>query len=125
MRSSGGTKSGEPSFVTLATNSVMDFFAGPSFHEANGSAACALVAMETTMQTSATVMWFCVRLVFIALTFLFIDFANFLKFDSLTLHFHRVRKRSFTLPAQASGRRISAAPFLSQSRAPVRVSCST
>src|SRR5438046_7923779 len=105
MRSSGGTKSGEPSFVTLATNSVMDFFAGPSFHEANGSAACALVAMETAMQTSATVMRFCVRLVFIALTFLFIGFPKFSEDRSLTLYFSRARNWSFILLVKASGRR--------------------
>ena len=39
MRSAGGTKSGEPSLVTFATNSMMAFFAGPSFHEGSGSAA--------------------------------------------------------------------------------------
>jgi hypothetical protein len=57
----------------------MACLAGPSFHEANGSAACALVVMKTTMQASATVTRFClraevftkagVRLVFIALNF--------------------------------------------------------
>ena len=38
MRSAGGTKSGEPSFVTFATKSTMAFFGLPSFHDGSGSA---------------------------------------------------------------------------------------
>src|SRR4029453_1809422 len=64
MRSSGGTKSGEPSFVTLATNSTMDCLTAPSLQEGNGSAACALVVMKTTMQANAIVTRFCVGVVF-------------------------------------------------------------
>src|SRR5882757_3329892 len=52
----------------------MACFAGPSFHEANGSAAFALVAMKTTTQASATVTRFCVCLVFIARNFLICRF---------------------------------------------------
>ena len=37
MRSAGGTKSGEPSFVTFATNAMMDCLVFPSFHEGRGS----------------------------------------------------------------------------------------
>src|SRR4029077_10385048 len=37
MRSATGTKSGEPDLVVFVTNSTMDFFAGPSFQEGNGS----------------------------------------------------------------------------------------
>ena len=44
MRSATGTKSGEPSFVTFATNSTMDFLAAPSFQDRSGSAAWAMVA---------------------------------------------------------------------------------
>ena len=33
MRSAGGTKSGEPFLVTLATKSLRDFFVLPSFHD--------------------------------------------------------------------------------------------
>ena len=39
MRSGTGTKSGEPSFVTLATKSPIAFFVGPSFHDGSGSLA--------------------------------------------------------------------------------------
>src|SRR5438477_6350976 len=69
MRSSSGTKSGEPSFVTFATNSTMDCLTAPSLQEGNGSAAGAAIVMETTMQASAIVTRFCIRLVFIALNF--------------------------------------------------------
>src|SRR5271157_5809724 len=42
MRSAGGTKSGEPFFVTFATNSMIVAFAGPSSHDESGSdSACA------------------------------------------------------------------------------------
>jgi hypothetical protein len=34
----GGTKSGEPAFVTFATKWTMDLFAGPSLHEGSASA---------------------------------------------------------------------------------------
>jgi hypothetical protein len=55
----------------------MACLAGPSFHEANGSAACALVVMKTTMQASATVARFGVRLVFIVVSFrMLIGFSN-------------------------------------------------
>jgi hypothetical protein len=37
MRSSGLTKSGEPSFVTRSTKSMIAFFGAVSFHEGNGS----------------------------------------------------------------------------------------
>src|ERR1700758_5432285 len=39
MRSSGLTKSGEPSFVTRSTKSMMAFFDAVSFHDGNGSCA--------------------------------------------------------------------------------------
>src|SRR5688500_9446403 len=39
MRSGDGTKSGEPSRVTLSTNLTMDCLAAPSFQEGSGSAA--------------------------------------------------------------------------------------
>src|SRR5439155_11837224 len=64
MRSSGGTKSGEPSFVTLATNSTMDCLAAPSFHEDNGSPASAIVVVKARAQTSAAAMRFFVCVVF-------------------------------------------------------------
>ena len=38
---SAGTKSGEPAVVTLATKSMMDFFAAPSFQDGSGSGVCA------------------------------------------------------------------------------------
>ncbi|MNC74674.1 hypothetical protein D3C75_1260700 [compost metagenome] len=41
MRSSTARKSLLPSLVTVCTNSVMAVFAGPSFQDARGSAACA------------------------------------------------------------------------------------
>ena len=47
MRSSGLTKSGEPSFVTRSTKSVTDFLVGPSFQEGSGSSA-AFAAAENT-----------------------------------------------------------------------------
>jgi hypothetical protein len=53
MRSGVGTKSGEPGFVTFATNSTMDFLAGPSFHEGSGSPARAAVALKTSAPTNA------------------------------------------------------------------------
>ena len=37
MRSEGGTKSGEPSFVTFATKARMAFFGAVSFHDGSGS----------------------------------------------------------------------------------------
>src|SRR5436305_4969787 len=99
MRSSGGTKSGEPSFVTFATNSTTYCLAVPSFQEANGSAACALVVMKTTVQTSATVRRFWMHLVFIAFNFLIYRFLKLSKnrlFDTVSfssesrrLHFRR------------------------------------
>src|SRR5437879_4656770 len=62
----------------------MACLAGPSFHEANGSAACAAIVTKTTMQASATVTRFGlpaealakagVCLVFIALNFLIYRF---------------------------------------------------
>ena len=39
MRSSGATKSGEPSLVTFSTNSMMADFAWPSLQEGSGSSA--------------------------------------------------------------------------------------
>ena len=39
MRSAGGTKSGEPSFVTFSTNSTMAFFGAVSFQDGSGSCA--------------------------------------------------------------------------------------
>ena len=39
MRSAGGTKSGEPSFVTFSTKATMAFFGAVSFQEGNGSCA--------------------------------------------------------------------------------------
>jgi len=41
------------------------------------TAACAAVVMETTMQASATVTMFCVRLVFITFNFFVYRFLNF------------------------------------------------
>src|SRR5436190_847232 len=79
MRSSGGTKSDEPSLVTLATKSVIDFLVAPSFHDGSGSAACAVIVTKTTMQASAIVARFGVRLVFIVLGLgkgLTADYAN-------------------------------------------------
>jgi hypothetical protein len=38
MRSTPGTKSGEPAAVTFVTKAIMDCLAGPSFHQSNGSA---------------------------------------------------------------------------------------
>jgi hypothetical protein len=44
MRSGTGTKSGEPSFVTLATKSRIAFLVLPSLHEGSGSVLLAWVA---------------------------------------------------------------------------------
>ena len=64
MRSDTGTKSGEPDLVVFVTNSTMAFFAGPSFHEGNGSAARALAVMKATEARSAVVMQFWLRMAF-------------------------------------------------------------
>ena len=42
MRSAGAMKPGLPARVAVATNSTIDFFAAPSFHDASGSAARAI-----------------------------------------------------------------------------------
>jgi hypothetical protein len=52
MRSGTCTKSGEPGFVTFATNSTIAFFADPSFHEDKGSVSA--VAGETATRTAVT-----------------------------------------------------------------------
>ena len=44
MRSAGGTKSGEPGFVTLSTKATMAFFGAVSFQEGSRSAARAPLA---------------------------------------------------------------------------------
>ena len=44
IRSAGGTKSGEPSFVTFATNAVIAFFGAVSFHDGSGSGLVRLTA---------------------------------------------------------------------------------
>jgi hypothetical protein len=55
----------------------MACFAGPSFQEANGSAACAAIVTKTTMQASAIVAGFGVRLVFTVVSFrILIGFSN-------------------------------------------------
>src|SRR5215217_473467 len=54
----------------------MACLAGPSFHEANGSAACPLVATRTTRQASETVIMFFWCVVFIVLNFLVCRFLN-------------------------------------------------
>jgi hypothetical protein len=71
----------------------MACLAGPSFHEANGSCACVLVAVKATAPTSAAANRFClprrsaakagVGVVFIVLTLLFIGF-KFSKGRSVT-----------------------------------------
>ena len=53
MRSGTGTKSGEPGFVTFATKAMMDCFAGPSFHEGKGSAACEAAVVKASAAMSA------------------------------------------------------------------------
>ena len=54
MRSAGGTKSGEPFFVTFATNSTILAFAGPSFHDGSGSdRACARLTTYHGAHTTA------------------------------------------------------------------------
>jgi len=53
MRSETGTKSGEPGVVTLSTKLMMDCFAGPSFHDGRGSAACEAPVVKTKAPMSA------------------------------------------------------------------------
>ena len=52
-RSAGGTKSGEPGFVTLATKSTIARFALPSFQDASGSAARAVDGMSSGSTASS------------------------------------------------------------------------
>src|SRR5438105_3159821 len=69
IRSLGRTKSAEPSLVTLATKSVIDFLVAPSFHDGSGSAvARATVVARASAQTSAAAMRFCLRLVFMVVS---------------------------------------------------------
>src|SRR4029079_11673832 len=86
IRSGGGTKSGEPSFVTFSTKSIIDFFAAPSFHEGRGpvpsevegSCARAMVVISANALTSATakrfLVWFVFIVFFSASLFFHIDF---------------------------------------------------
>jgi hypothetical protein len=56
IRSAGVTKSGEPSVVTLATKSVIDFLVGPSFQLGSGSdcdLACGAHNASVTAATTA------------------------------------------------------------------------
>jgi len=53
MRSGIGTKSGEPGLVTFSTKVMMDCFAGPSFHDGNGSAASETVVVNASTPMSA------------------------------------------------------------------------
>src|SRR5437870_6548063 len=52
MRSSGLTKSGEPSFVKRSTKSMIAFFGAVSFHEGNGS--CARAAGKAYKRITST-----------------------------------------------------------------------
>ena len=52
MRSAGATNPGVPSFVTRATNSMMDCLALPSFQDGRGSAAPAQAVVRATAPTS-------------------------------------------------------------------------
>src|SRR5260370_29576790 len=53
MRSATGTKSGEPSFVTLATKATMAFFGAVSFHEGSGSWAWVVVRPARVIASKA------------------------------------------------------------------------
>ena len=53
MRSETGTKSGEPGLVTFSTKAMMDCFAGPSFHDGKGSAACEVTVVNAKAQMNA------------------------------------------------------------------------
>jgi hypothetical protein len=64
MRSGTGTKSGELGFVTFSTKVMMDCLAGPSFHEGNGSAASATVAVRASTQAKMAARKVCIRFVF-------------------------------------------------------------
>src|SRR5690242_14046722 len=57
MRSSGLTKSGEPSFVTFSTNAMIAFFGAVSFHDGNGSCARAVSKADKRI-TSTTLVSF-------------------------------------------------------------------
>src|SRR4029077_1315417 len=63
IRSGGGTKSGEPSFVTFSTKETMACLAGPSFHEGSGSWAYVVVTLERAIASRTKVM----RVVFMCL----------------------------------------------------------
>jgi hypothetical protein len=55
MRSSGLTKSGEPSFVIRSTNAIIAFFGAVSFHEDSGSPPpCAKEVVLATASAAAT-----------------------------------------------------------------------
>jgi hypothetical protein len=72
MRSGTGTKSGEPGVVTFVTNSTMDFFAAPSFHEGNGSWARRLMVVKAITPTSVAariVFWNMVFMVVVSFDF--------------------------------------------------------
>jgi hypothetical protein len=53
MRSGTGTTSGDPGVVTFETNAMMAVFAGPSFHDGNGSAASETAVVNASATTSA------------------------------------------------------------------------
>src|SRR2546422_750719 len=53
MRSSGGTKSGEPSVVTFWTKLMIPCLAFPSFQDGSGSAAWQITVVNANAQTSA------------------------------------------------------------------------
>jgi len=54
MRASRGTKSGEPSVVTLSTKAMIDAFAAPSFQDGNGSSAASAACAAARTSARAT-----------------------------------------------------------------------
>jgi hypothetical protein len=65
IRSATRTRSGEPSCVTFATNSVMDCLSLPSFHDGSASAACAMVVAKASAPPRTAASRFCLNLSFI------------------------------------------------------------
>ena len=94
MRSDAGTKSGETSFVVLATKSRMDCFAGPSFHEGSGSWALTVVMPAMARARRALQ----VRIIFIGMYRPngFVDI-----FESLSVHFGSHSLNWSTAPLRA------------------------
>jgi hypothetical protein len=66
MRSSTGTKSGEPAFVTFSTKAMMAFSGAVSFPGGSGSAARETAVVKVTAPTSAAAPRIWLRMVFMA-----------------------------------------------------------